>query len=1416
MAGSNSNSRINIYVNNDEAKRKLIELDEAFRQNEEALRRLTAAGQGNTQAARDLRAEQQRLSPVIDEQRRKAGLHALSLKELRAEYRSLLNQYNRAIPGSEHRERLAAQLKVVGARLKEVEAGTQRCQSGFSRMVGAFNKYFAMAAAGIAALTGLSMKFRQLAQDVAKMDDTYSDVMKTTGMTRDEVVELNKEFKKMDTRTSREELNLLARDAGKLGITGKKDILDFVDAGNQIRVALGEDLGDDAIKNIGKMVDVFALSTKELEGMDLKGKMLAVGSAINELGQSSTASEPYMVNFAQRLGGIASQAGISIQNILGFASALDQSGQAVEMSATALSKFIMKLYEEPAKFAQLAGLEVSKFSKLLREDANSAVKQVLTALSERGGFAQLVPVFEQLGLDGARAVGVLSSLATNIGKVTEAQDIANRAFSDATSITKEYEVKNGNLQARLEKAKKEFKEVSLELGERLNPVLLKSTNFVTYLIRALVQLPDIVRKYAGALVTVTAGVIAYTVATRGASVATGLLNSALVKATKAFLTNPWTIAIAGLSLLVQAIYRVATASTAAEDAYREFSEETAKEQASAQLLFSALKDVNTTQERRKEIIEEINQRYGQYLANLLTEKSTADELSEAQERVNVALEKNIALKTRDNKISEVVAEGVEEQMSAMEKLRKKVAEQIGNDNAQLLVRQFKKVVDDGLIVYKDGALFQNFGDAANNVFKSFGLNILNFGRQVDGYYTKVKSTKEEVEAIRKAFSMYEDAPTTTSGKTSGKTSGDTPSATPSADTGTYKEELSALEKKQAARRLLLKEQHELEFGQEEKHKLDIAMLELTSLGELRKLQKKYGEDTTKTKSQIIDKTKEVNKQGYNAELKDLDEHLAEWMLHESEAMEAGQLTEEEHQANVMRRELKHLQDKLALAAANGEQTLSLEQQIVNKRIAIAQHGYEQSLKAQEAAQRKEVEALQVQLDKKEVSAEFFQHRMLAIELEGLQERLALEKAAGKDTSGTEKEIERKATASVKSLASIRKKLFKGELEERRDMELQFMEDAHKEGLLSDKKYAQKSLAIWSEYASTKAQQVGDVVNTVVQPIGTAVKAFEEAEMADNNLRREQELAALTEEYNTQMALAEGNADAQAAIKEKFEADKQKLEYDAAVENLETQKKYADANFAVQATQAAVTGIISAMNAFSALAGIPVVGPVLGAIAAAAVGVTTAMQIASLNKERQRIKSITLAAPSSTPTVDNNVPDVPKASTERIIKPEAVDESTIVKGYAGGKYDVISEEDGKRYSAPLVESVTGVVQRPTLVAERPELVVGVRDFEYLRRHINYPIVLEAIGDARQGRTVPAMAEGEYAAVGSASAQARAHGDASAMSQLVVLISKSEATLAALDNTLRLLQRDGVYANIGITELEAQQKRLAQARDRARTH
>ena len=110
----------------------------------------------------------------------------------------------------------------------------------------------------IEAVAAVMSKMRSYVDEFAEMQEHMSGVVKYTGLSAEAVDDLNESFKGLDTRTPRAALNDLAADAGRLGIQGKEEVLDFVDAANQITVALGEDLGEDAVKNIGKITQLFA------------------------------------------------------------------------------------------------------------------------------------------------------------------------------------------------------------------------------------------------------------------------------------------------------------------------------------------------------------------------------------------------------------------------------------------------------------------------------------------------------------------------------------------------------------------------------------------------------------------------------------------------------------------------------------------------------------------------------------------------------------------------------------------------------------------------------------------------------------------------------------------------------------------------------------------------------------------------------------------------------------------------------------------------------------------------------------------------------------------------------------------------------------------------------------------------------
>ncbi|NCB43804.1 MAG: phage tail tape measure protein, partial [Clostridia bacterium] len=769
---NNLNRSIKIYIDNSDAMANATALESKIAELRASLQKLNEQGKKDTQG---YKAQEKALHEfeksygnyqykIKETERILKNLSGATYKELESTRKILISQLKDETRGT---EQYNVKLKALNAVQKEFNIAKKEMNSNvgqgatlMSRAANSFNKYFGMITSSIAAITGMSFAFRKLSQDAAKMDDVYADVMKTTGMNKDQVLDLNEAFKQMDTRTSREQLNMLARDAGKLGLQSKEDVLGFVEAANEIQVALGEDLGEGAVREVGKMVDVFTRSTSELEGLDLKGKMLAVGSAINELGASSSAQEDYLVQFAGRLGGVAAQANIGIDSILGFASVLDQDMQTVEMSATALQQILIKMMGDPAKFAQIAGVEVSKFTELVRTDANEAVKLLLRSLNEKGGFQELVPIFDEMGLSGTRAVGVLSSMASSVDKIDEAQRIANESMIQATSLSNEYNIKNNTMQARLDKLRESYKNSAEDLGKRLNPALLKSTNILTYIIKFLPTILDFFDKYGALLIKTTVLILAYNVALRAQTTWTKLaliekikLIAANVKeqasmvalnvryiagsrsmqefnrSMKALFTtmklNPFALAITALTaigiLLYENARRTRNLTNAAKtqaDITKIAAENTARERAELNLLLSTARDETLSKEERRKAIKKLNEISPEYLSNLKFENINTQEATTAIDNYTTALMNNARQKAIADKVAVLYAKRLEKEGDIEEQNARK--EGAGSEIRNLADRKIESINKEIASIDAQIKMYDNLNQAIlkNNKIKN--------------------------------------------------------------------------------------------------------------------------------------------------------------------------------------------------------------------------------------------------------------------------------------------------------------------------------------------------------------------------------------------------------------------------------------------------------------------------------------------------------------------------------------------------------------------------------------------------------------------------------------------------------------------------------------------------------------------------
>lgn len=383
-----------------------------------------------------------------DQVRSQYKLADMNLHQLRLEADRLRAAMLNMNPNTAGFVKLRGELSAVEARMRTVESGLGPFGRAWAGVKGQIMGAVAVLGSFLAGGAIINL-FRGWVRGSAELSDAQANVRKTTGLTQQEVEKLTRSLSQLNTRTARKELLDLATDAGKLGISGTENILKFVRAGDQIRVALGEDLGEDAIKSIGKLNDLFGVTQQK--GGDLEQAMLSTGSAINTLGQKSTAQEQYLVDFTQRIAGVATNAGIGIESVLGFASTLDQLGQQSETSSTALGRFVIEAFKQTDKYAQIAGLSTQEFLALLKTNANEALLRTLEGLNGNNeGLQTMASLFDDLGQDGARAFAVLGTLARNTKLVREQQDLANQSFKEGTSVTQEFSVKNSTLGANLE------------------------------------------------------------------------------------------------------------------------------------------------------------------------------------------------------------------------------------------------------------------------------------------------------------------------------------------------------------------------------------------------------------------------------------------------------------------------------------------------------------------------------------------------------------------------------------------------------------------------------------------------------------------------------------------------------------------------------------------------------------------------------------------------------------------------------------------------------------------------------------------------------------------------------------------------------------------------------------------------------
>lgn len=1212
MSGIKDTATVTLNVNGAQAKQMMSDLEAKIKQTEARISSLKAnmADPKDVEKARkQLKTYQKQLEEMksATEGVNKAlgNLDTATPRELEKALRTLNKQLKDMTPGSEVWESHVEKIKELKARLAEVRDELKVQESWWDKLKNWVNDSGATILALGLGFDEVVGTLRDYVDAYASMEQEMANVRKFTGMTEEQVASLNEQFKTIDTRSSREQLNMLAQEAGRLGKTSEEDVLGFVRAADKINVAL-DDLGSGATLTLSKLTGIFG----DEERYGTEQALLKVGSVINELSQNCSASAPYLSNFAERMGGVGAQAGMTIQQIMGFGAVLDSNAQKVEASATALSQIIVRLYQDPAKYARVAGLEVESFSRLMREDANSAILLFLETLQKAGGMDVLSPMFKDMGENGSRAIAALSTLATHIDQVKAQQEAANVAFAEGTSIDKEFAVQNETVQAGLDKCKNRANELKVELGERLYPLMQHFLTTGSAIMRMLLVLIRFIDEHKGAILSLSAAIAAYLIvvnlaiikqkvwtalciagktamflwsaAVKLGAAAVALFSGNVRKAHLIWNAFAHSIKAHPLGLLIAAITaavgmliafaaKSAKATTEAErlaraqkkiaDAEREAEANCAVELKTLEGLYKATQDQSLAMDQRLNAVARLQQQYPDYFKNLSQEAILAGNAADAYERLRQSIIRSAQAEAR----KELLAETEKEILEVERERDRKVSEALDDVTIPERERMYYPMGEDGK------ELYINSPDHPEFIVTRRYIDQVRANAAED-----LAQLKKERELL--GTSVANDVVDETS-----NTPPVTPPVVPTTPTDNKQDRFAketAWRERQEAEARINYATGETSFAEHTAYMATIAadyyqMLldrEDLSSDERLKIQADYWEAVNKETVAGNKLLLDDEDRAYQDLLDRLRENHAARLNQEGLTAEQRK-HEAEYYADVLElAELQHLQNILNLHEEGSDEWLAADRKFQDKQLAAR----ERHLKRMEELEQtySSMKAKYFGDNPEERQAKYDK------DFAALQVVYARELAAAGDNAAERLRIEEAFLQAQNAL--------------RRQYGLISEEDTR-----NSMQRAIDSSVEWLNGDGGKA--VTGTLSTLTSGMSSIFSGLSSMIQAELEIQT----AKIEKRYDREIELAQGNSYKVAKLEKKKEADIAKAKNEA-------NKKM----FAMQVIQAVAQTAQNALSAYGSAAAIPVVGYILAPIAAAMAVAAGAIQIASIKKQQQ--------------------------------------------------------------------------------------------------------------------------------------------------------------------------------------------------------
>lgn len=781
------NRSIKIYIDGSEAQQGIAKVEAAVQKLEAKLASLNKGEADYEAKSKELQKELNAKTRTLETYKKKVeetdrvlkNLSGATYQELLAVQKQVRKDLQNAVPGTEKYNAALEQnrrvsLQVAAAqKAMRVEVGSQG--NVWLRANDFINKYIGIIGAAIAAVTGLTLKLNQLREARNKREEAKADVQALTGLDEESIAWLEQQAKRLSTSMDENGIRIRQSateilDAYKLVGSAKPELLQDKEALNAVTqqtLILAQASG----MTLKDAVDAVTLSLNQFgDGADQAARYANVMAAGSKYGSAAVES---VTKSLRNSGVAAASANVSIEQTVGMIETLAEKGIKDEVAGTGLKKFFLTLQTGADETnPKIVGLETAL--------DNLAAKQL-----------NATKIKEMFGEEGYNVASVLINETEKVKYYTQAVTGTGVAIEQAG-------IKSQTAAAKLDQAKNKMQEMGIALMEKLNPGLVSAANGIVNWTQKGVKLVDFIVRHIGVITTLTASIAAYYAGIKIATLwetklkdaklatlavdklqavwnKTLLSGTLLLSSAKYALTGNIKLAAAawkqfsalisksplGLILsIVTAVgvglYQLSKRSDEATDSLSRMNGELISEQHSLDSLFGALKRTAEGSQQRRDIIQQINDKYGTYLPNLLTEKSNLDEINEAYKRINRTLVTQLAMKYKNEEIGNITSEAAKTQVEVIEGMRQDLVKSLGsNELATVAINEVKQITTE---FYSAGQKWQDaFGQAWHTIkAKYLGKNSIakGFSEDMADYIQSVYDMNRKLAKVENKYASW--------------------------------------------------------------------------------------------------------------------------------------------------------------------------------------------------------------------------------------------------------------------------------------------------------------------------------------------------------------------------------------------------------------------------------------------------------------------------------------------------------------------------------------------------------------------------------------------------------------------------------------------------------------------------------------